>query len=227
MDFFHSKLFKQIMAKAYGLGGAVVIIGALFKLMHWEGASAMLIIGLGTEAAIFVISAFEPLPAEELDWSLVYPELAGGEAVERKVTKVEDSSEAKGLLSEKLDEMLAASNLDAEKITKLTTSINKFSEATKVIGESSASIVGTEAYNTQITEAASHLEKINAMYAAQESGMSKVQVAQEEVIKHQEIMISSVTEKSNELTKQMDDLSKNIASLNNVYGGMLSAMGRN
>ena len=53
--------FKKFMAMAYGLGGAIVILGALFKLMHWEFASEMLIIGLGTEAFIFVISAFEPL----------------------------------------------------------------------------------------------------------------------------------------------------------------------
>jgi gliding motility-associated protein GldL len=52
---------KKVMNMAYGLGAAVVIIGALFKLMHWPGASAMLIAGLGTEAFIFALSAFEPV----------------------------------------------------------------------------------------------------------------------------------------------------------------------
>ena len=47
-NFFESKLGKNIMAKAYGLGAAVVIIGALFKIMHWPGANEMLIIGMGT-----------------------------------------------------------------------------------------------------------------------------------------------------------------------------------
>ena len=68
--------WKNFMAKLYGIGAAVVIIGALFKIMHWPGASAMLTVGLGTEAIIFFFSAFEPLH-EELDWTLVYPELAG------------------------------------------------------------------------------------------------------------------------------------------------------
>jgi len=68
--------WKRMMAKIYGLGAAVVIVGALFKLMHWPGASVMLIVGLGTEAAIFFFSAFEPLH-EEIDWTIVYPELAG------------------------------------------------------------------------------------------------------------------------------------------------------
>ncbi len=68
--------WKNFMAKLYGLGASVVIIGAMFKLMHWTGASIMIVVGLSTEAVIFFFSAFEPLH-EELDWTLVYPELAG------------------------------------------------------------------------------------------------------------------------------------------------------
>ncbi len=74
---------KKVMNFAYGMGAAVVIIGALFKIQHWTGASAMLIIGLGVEAFIFALSAFDPVD-KELDWSLVYPELAGGEAKEKR-----------------------------------------------------------------------------------------------------------------------------------------------
>ena len=68
--------WKNFMAKLYGYGASVVIIGALFKIQHWTGASIMITIGLSTEAIIFFFSAFEPLH-EELDWTLVYPELAG------------------------------------------------------------------------------------------------------------------------------------------------------
>ncbi|HUP11506.1 MAG TPA: gliding motility protein GldL, partial [Niastella sp.] len=66
----------KIMPKVYGIGAAIVIVGALFKIMHWPGAGPMLVVGLSTEAVIFFFSAFEP-PHEEIDWSLVYPELAG------------------------------------------------------------------------------------------------------------------------------------------------------
>jgi gliding motility-associated protein GldL len=75
MNFFESKLFKRLMAMAYGLGASVVIAGALFKLMHWPFAGAMLIAGMGTEAVIFIISAFEPLP-KEYHWDTVFPELS-------------------------------------------------------------------------------------------------------------------------------------------------------
>ena len=68
--------WKNFIAKLYGLGASVVIVGALFKIQHWPLAGTMLTIGLLTEAIIFFFSAFEPLH-EEIDWSLVYPELAG------------------------------------------------------------------------------------------------------------------------------------------------------
>lgn len=73
---FETKKWKLFMAKLYGFGAAVVIVGALFKIQHWPGAGPMLILGLGTEAVIFAFSAFEPIH-EDLDWTLVYPELGG------------------------------------------------------------------------------------------------------------------------------------------------------
>jgi len=71
-----SKGYKNFMKYVYGWGASVVLIGALFKIQHFPGAAVWLTIGLLTEAAIFFFSAFEPLH-EELDWTLVYPELAG------------------------------------------------------------------------------------------------------------------------------------------------------
>ena len=68
--------YKLFMAKLYGWGASVVILGALFKIQHYPGAGLMLICGLSTEAIIFFFSAFEP-PHVEPDWSLVYPELGG------------------------------------------------------------------------------------------------------------------------------------------------------
>lgn len=64
------------MKYLYGWGASIVLLGALFKLMHWPGAGIMLTIGMSTEAVIFFFSAFEPL-ADEVDWTIVYPELAG------------------------------------------------------------------------------------------------------------------------------------------------------
>ena len=101
------------MAKVYGLGASVVLLGALFKINHYPGADYMLIVGLGTEAIIFFFSAWEP-PYVDPDWSLVYPELAGmyhgvkgGELEKRKSP------------TQRLDEMLEKAKLDQRTIDRL------------------------------------------------------------------------------------------------------------
>ena len=104
-----SKSTKKLFNMAYGLGASVVIIGALFKILHWEfgplTGGLLLAVGLITEALIFAISAFEPVD-DEFDWSLVYPELAGGEADASRKQQAKDAKEAEGLLSKKLDSVL-------------------------------------------------------------------------------------------------------------------------
>ena len=66
-----SRAFKKFMAMAYGLGASIVIVGALFKIIHFEigtlTGNVMLTIGLVTEAIIFALSAFEPVD-DDLDW---------------------------------------------------------------------------------------------------------------------------------------------------------------
>lgn len=205
-----SKGFKKFMAMAYGLGAAVVILGALFKLMHWPGASAMLIIGLGTEAAIFALSAFEPVH-EELDWSLVYPELAGGQS---KGGKKEVKGDAQSMLSQKLDDMLKEAKLDAGLMSSLSTSIQNFKGAADNIQPAVDSIAATKKYSEQLSLAAGQMESLNSLYKVQLESASR----QAEVNK-------VAAEQAEQLQAQMSSLASNLSSLNGVYGGMLSAMG--
>ena len=93
------------MSKLYGIGASIVIIGALFKIQHWEGASEMLILGLGTEAVIFFFSAFEPLPHDDPDWTLVYPQLATGPDATTAV--------------QQLDNLLEDANIDSKILKNL------------------------------------------------------------------------------------------------------------
>ena len=107
-----SKSIKRITNMVYGLGAAIVIVGALFKIIHFEigplTGNVMLTIGLVTEAIVFAISAFEPVD-DDLDWSLVYPELAGGQGQGKKKEAKQD---AEGLLSQKLDNLLKEAKID-------------------------------------------------------------------------------------------------------------------
>ena len=208
-------LSPKVMNFAYGMGAAIVIIGALFKIAHFEfgplTGTVMLTIGLVTEALIFAISAFEP-PAKEIDWSLVYPELAGGEAKPRDAKK-EDPKEAQGLLSQKLDNMLKEAKIDGELMASLGNSIKNFESAAKGIAPTVDSIASTKKYSEELTLAAAQMESLNSLYKIQlDSASRNAQINNE------------VAENNLKLKDQMQSLTSNLSSLNNVYGGMLSAM---
>ena len=202
---------KRVMNFTYGMGAAVVIVGALFKIQHWPYASALLIIGLLTEAFIFALSAFEPAD-KELDWSLVYPELAGGEA-KQKSAKKEDPKDAQGLLSQKLDAMLKEAKIDGELMSSLGNSIKNFEGAAKSISPTVDAMAGQKKYAEEMGKAATQMEALNGLYQAQlQSAERNAQINNE------------VAENNLKLKDQMQSLTSNLSTLNNVYGGMLSAM---
>ena len=126
-----SKGYKNFMAKLYGIGAAVVILGALFKILHLQGANIMLIAGMGTEAIIFIFSAFEPLHVE-YNWALVYPELAIGNEEELKpVTKKAKKEAPTGTVTQQLDKMLEEAKIGPELIESLATGMRNLSENAK------------------------------------------------------------------------------------------------
>ena len=201
---------KKLMNMVYGLGAAVVIVGALFKIMHWPYGDLMLIVGLLTEAAVFVVSAFEPVDAE-LDWSKVYPELAGGEANNDELAVVEDE---KGLLSHKLDEMLKEARIDSGLMESLGESIRSFEGATKNLTPTTDAMTAQKKYSEEMAMAAAQMESLNSLYKSQvESTAKQAEVNQQ------------VADNAAQLKEQMESLTKNLNSLNGVYGGMLNAMG--
>ena len=203
-------LSKKMMGFLYGMGAAVVIVGALFKLQNWTGADIMLIVGLLTEAAIFALSAFEPVE-HELDWSLVYPELAGGEA--KAKDKKENPAEAQGLLSQKLDNMLKEAKIDGELMASLGNSIKNFEGAAKSISPTVDAMAGQKKYAEEMSTAAAQMEALNNLYKLQLDSASRNATANQEI-----------ADNAAKLKEQMQSMTSNIASLNAVYGGMLTAM---
>jgi gliding motility-associated protein GldL len=206
-----SRQSKKLFNMAYGLGASIVILGALFKILHWElgplDGGLLLAIGLITEAIIFAVSAFEPVD-DDLDWSLVYPELAGGMGAEK-----EDAKDAQGILSKKLDEMLKEARIDSELMGSLSESIRSFEGAAKGMTPTADAMNATKKYSEEMALAAAQMESLNSLY--------KVQV---ESTSRQAEMNEQVAENASQLKQQMEHLASNLSSLNGVYGGMLSAM---
>jgi gliding motility-associated protein GldL len=202
------------MNMVYGLGAAIVIIGALFKIQHWPYGSLILTIGMIVEAVVFTISAFEKSQAE-LDWSLVYPELAGGQSTGKKATK-EEPKDAEGLLSKKLDNLLKEAKIDGELMASLGESIKNFEGAAKGIAPTVDSVAATKKYGEEMSLAAAQMESLNSLYKVQMEAASRQASINEETV-----------ENAAKLKEQMQSLASNLSSLNGVYGGMLSAMSKN
>ena len=209
-----SKSTKKLFNMAYGLGASVVIIGALFKILHWEfgplTGGLLLAVGLITEALIFAISAFEPVD-DEYDWSLVYPELAGGASSGKNAAQ--EAQEAEGLLSRKLDELLKEANVDVELMNSLGDSIRNFEDAAKGIAPTADAMASTQRYSEEMATAANQMESLNSLYKVQLDSASRQASINEEVVAN-----------AGALKDQMESLASNLSSLNGVYGGMLSAM---
>ena len=208
-------LGKKAMNFAYGMGAAVVIIGALFKITHFElgplTGTLMLSIGLLTEAFIFALSAFEPVE-DEYKWEMVYPQLKDINAI--PIAKPVAEHDAQGLLSQKLDAMLKDAKIDGELMASLGNSIKNFESAAKGIAPTVDSISASKKYSEELSMAAAQMESLNSLYKVQLESASRNAEANKEI-----------AENAGKLKEQMQSMTANIASLNNVYGGMLSAMG--
>src|ERR1035437_9161219 len=152
------KMYKKLMAKLYGWGASVVILGALFKIQHWKGAGPMLTLGLSTEAVIFFFSAFEK-PHEDPDWSLVYPQLAGMATEEEDVKK-----EKGGTLTQELDKMLEDAKIGPELIESLGSGLRNLSDNASKLGSMSDASVATNDFVETVKSASKSVDNLSKSY---------------------------------------------------------------
>lgn len=200
------------MGVAYGVGAAIVIVGALFKIMHWKGADAMLILGMGTEAVIFLISAFEPVH-EDLDWTLVYPELAG---MEGEGDRDRGKSSSSGNVSQQLDKMLAEAKIGPELIEGLGSGLRSLSENVGNMADLSGATVATKEYVENIQKASSSLMGMNGSYARAVDALDSL-ADNADAFKNSANQITNVSD-------TLANFDRNVQTLNNIYGGMINAM---
>ncbi|MSP58651.1 MAG: gliding motility protein GldL [Flavobacteriaceae bacterium] len=196
----------------YGVGAAIVIVGALFKILHWKGADTMLTIGLLTEAVIFCISAFEPVHMDP-DWSLVYPELAGGEITTKKV----------GSVSQQLDTMLAQAKIGPELIESLGKGFNSLSSNVKDMANMSNAAVATNEFTESTSKAAKNMSSIVDSTAMVSDSLGNFTAGLQGAL----VNINATEVATGEFKEEMAKLNRNLSSLNSIYGNMLGAMGSN
>jgi len=220
--------WKSFISKLYGLGASVVIVGALFKIQHWPYAGFMLTLGLLTEAIIFFFSAFEPLH-EEIDWSLVYPELAGipedevgeGSAHPNKYSGSAGTGGGGGgygggsgaVALAKFDEMLEKAEISPDLFMKLGEGMRKLSDSTANISAMSDISSASNKYMGTINVANDSLGKLADSYA------STAKIINETGSSYQNMTnsLSTIEMGGKSYQQQLETLNKNLSALNTVY----------
>ena len=207
---FQELFFSTIMPKVYGIGAAVVIVGAMFKLLHIAGAGVMLGVGLTTEAVIFFLSAFEPKKVEP-DWTKVYPELA--EDYEGAVGARAIKGKPQESVSKKLDTMLESARIGPELVDSLGRGMRSLSDTTSKLGQMGNAALATSEYSNSVKAATVNINKMNHSYA--ESVGSMVEMAA--VSKTATAEMANASKDSREYHSQVQSVTKNLGALNAVY----------
>ncbi len=199
-----SRGFKNFMAKLYGIGASVVILGALFKINHYNGADIMLIIGLTTESIIFFFSAFEP-PHVEPDWSLVYPELAG--MYHGVTAEIEDEQRSEGL-TEDLDKMLAEAKIGPELIESLGSGLRSLSDNTSKLKDVTDAAFATNEFTEKVKGASQSIETLSDSYNKQTESINEEISASESFLSN----VKNASERAGSLSDVYSRASQSIES---------------
>jgi len=216
-SFFHSKVFKVTMSRIYGWGAAVVILGAMFKILHLPGANLWIGIGLSTEAFIFFISAFEPVK-EDVDWTLVYPELAGMDPKKQQEKKS---------MTKELDKMLEEARIEQNMINRLGDSLRGLTDNVTKMTNVSEAALATEEYATKVKSVGQSMDRINQSYVNAIDAIDKLgQTGEVSASYYQQV--SAVTDKLSSLNsiyeQELAESNTHLKQLNTFYSTLSRAV---
>lgn len=199
-SFIETPFFKRLKNLIIGAGASVVLLGALFKILHWEGADIMLMIGMITEAFIFLFLGILP-PHKDYYWEKIYPGLDMAPDVSYK-KKTGIGTESKGTITQQLDKMLEDAKVEKSLIERLGTNLQKFGENLEKMNQVADAGAATNEYSAQAKSAAVALSEMRVAY--QEATVAVGELAK-------------VSGDTQEYHTQVKKVSTNLASLNSIY----------
>ncbi|MCK3686344.1 gliding motility protein GldL [Maribellus sp. YY47] len=233
-ELFKTKRWKTFMGYVYGWGAAVVLIGALFKLQHWQFSGLLLTIGLCTEAFIFFLSAFEP-PMDLPDWGKVYPELRE----DYELAELEELKPKKN----GLDQLLNGTQLTPDLLDRVGKGLNELSNTARGISDISSATLATDMYvknlgsasasmntfaeinnrandsiNQSVTSLLDSYSSAAKQLSATGSSLSETYSKSADVISQG---LQNIGTSSKEYATNLDKLNKNLNSLNTNFESQL------
>ncbi|WP_448520130.1 type IX secretion system motor protein PorL/GldL [Rhodoflexus sp.] len=198
-----AKFNRVIVPKITSVGAAVVIVGAMFKIMSWPGAGPMLVVGLSVEAFIFLLGVIAPVPPPEkhYEWERVYPELAEENAPAKTDLQAANKLAATGALVG-LDQMLQEAELSTESFKSFGKGIKTLNESALKMRDMSEAAAASEEYSKNLRAASQSLVTLNKSYAATIESMS---------------VMANASAQAKEYHAQVQTITKNLGALNAVY----------
>lgn len=191
------KGMKKVMHLASCFGAAIVILGALFKIMHYPGASIMLPVGLIVETLLFVAFGLD-IPHEEVDWTLAYPELAG---MGHEETSHEEEEENLPI-TQQLDNLLADAKIGPELIESLGSGIRALTDTTGKMADISNAAVATNEYVDSVKTASKTVTHLSDTYSRAADAMAN---------------LADSNDAGSSIGDSLTKVSKNLSELNATY----------
>lgn len=197
--FFETEKGKRIKNLIIGVGASVVLMGALFKLQHWNFASEMLIVGMCTEAFIFALLGILP-PHKDYYWEKIYPEIDLAPDEEELIK--EHNKASHGTLTQQFDNLLETANVDQELIRRLGDNLNKLGDNLSKLSDVSDAASATGEYTAKTKEASAALSEMKKAYNEATSAAE---------------LLASGADETKKYHEQVQQVSKNLAQLNAIY----------
>lgn len=230
---------QRLFNFAYSIGAAVVILGALFKILHLPFGNEILTIGMGTEVLMFIITAFDR-PPKEYKWEEVFPVLDSKDPEDRpdfangggvivnggivgggEVAYDEDGNPIAPSVAP------SVSGDDARRAVGIPAGVNLSEEDTMSLSESIAKMSAASDQLARMAELTTATQKYLDQMAAISEEMLRLRETTQALNKVSDVLLESyraITENSENITssstgyiEQMQDLNRNIGGLNTIY----------
>jgi gliding motility-associated protein GldL len=207
-DWYAKPGIQMAVGMVYSIGAAVVIVGALFKIMHWPGAGAMLTVGMMTEALLFTIGIFEK-PHATYHWDHVFPQLVEEEAKPIEI----NGAIGGGMVGGAPVAMPGMEKLSDEDAKKLTESIKNMSETAAQLANISRVAGLTDSYANNLQKAS----EAAAQFATKQQNLDEATNTLLTSYKGIAENMLAAEDKTKSFAEKANELSKNLGSINTSY----------
>lgn len=210
--FLASKKGKTVMNYCYSLGAAVVILGAMFKILHLRGGSQMLSIGMITEVFVFIVFAFEA-QHEETKWESVFPVLKTGKEEDNYLKTIAEKGPKHGHVA-------GAPEIPQAVAKKLEESINKLDQAATQLAKMAEMTDTTQSYLSKMANVGENFEKFGTSTAQ----LAKISDSMADAYGNMKHNSETVKVSYEKYSKQMSSLTDNITGLSAIYHEQMTAI---